>query len=730
MTLDYRVAFLGCPTAPDAAWDETNLCRLMALGFNTIQLHIAWGARPGDEPLNLEDVVSLPAGHAAAFDPLPIPLDSDPTPGRAVARASALEARLALCRSLGLRTIFHFGAPYNAIYSSWQGLDAGLKLCLQDGQTPAYYVALLEAFHARFPGVDDLLVYTYDQDAWLCNEFGTCEHCFGVPLHERVVPFVDLLTSTWRRLNPAGRVWWSPWELSAGQVLRCVEMLEPAGLGLDLHPNIAETMAAHPVDRWLKNVAALAAGRGIPVMVESFLGAASEEVEPFQHLAHPLVTRRQIMALAAVPGVCGIKEYYGLRPDVEDPNLRMAGLTFTQPQLSEDDALAALAAPYGPAAAGVAEFWRLCSAAQELFPYDTSWFAREKGKTDLNHSLNAAFLRGEMCSTPAWRSSRALIFMKTDSAQPHPWMLEDVQLRCQLAADRMAAALALGESLRALIPTALAQTFTAGLAELALFHRQIMSYVYHLRETNLATLLRQAAESGHGYPPRLVAELDALLAADAANQANDGLTLMGSQWVWDPAHQLTQPGPFATRYFRYNFTVDTAVRVEKAELLVANSEFILRAWVNGQSFGIEQPYAWPFRVDVTAYLHAGDNRLALAVPKAGSESPRPGLIVRLRIRYADGAEQTIDSGADWQVTDTTAPGWEQPGLAPTGAWRSVEILGPFGAAPWGIKGFGDGGAAAGEALALFRVDVDSFLTRYFQPAPDAATHGAFSLTSR
>ena len=34
--------------------------------------------------------------------------------------------------------------------------------------------------------------------------------------------------------------------------------------------------------------------------------------------------------------------------------------------------------------------------------------------------------------------------MKTDNAQQDPWMLEDVQLRCQLAAERWEAALARG----------------------------------------------------------------------------------------------------------------------------------------------------------------------------------------------------------------------------------------------------------------------------------------------
>ena len=183
-------------------------------------------------------------------------------------------------------------------------------------------------------------------------------------------------------------------------MLQCVKSLNPNGLGLDLHPNVAETIASMPVDRWLKNVCGLAAERGIPVLVESFLGAASEEVEPYQYLAHPLVTCRQIAAIAAVPGVLGIKEYYGLVPDKPDPNLGMAGLCFQHPEKSEAELLDMLAAPYGAVAGQVSEYWRLCSTAQELFPWDISWFVREVGKSDLSHSLSAAFIRGQQCHTP------------------------------------------------------------------------------------------------------------------------------------------------------------------------------------------------------------------------------------------------------------------------------------------------------------------------------------------
>src|SRR5216683_7697693 len=61
-----RVGFLGNPNSADpfkfwrvVPWTDENLLRLKNLGFNTIQVNVAWGPRPDDEPLNLEDVVEL-----------------------------------------------------------------------------------------------------------------------------------------------------------------------------------------------------------------------------------------------------------------------------------------------------------------------------------------------------------------------------------------------------------------------------------------------------------------------------------------------------------------------------------------------------------------------------------------------------------------------------------------------------------------------------------------------
>lgn len=57
--LEYKVGFLGVPDNPEVAWNDENMQKMKDLGFNTIQLNIAWGYRPNDR-LNLEDVVQVP----------------------------------------------------------------------------------------------------------------------------------------------------------------------------------------------------------------------------------------------------------------------------------------------------------------------------------------------------------------------------------------------------------------------------------------------------------------------------------------------------------------------------------------------------------------------------------------------------------------------------------------------------------------------------------------------
>ncbi len=512
-----RVAVLGFPDSvarfrahAPAPWSPASLARLRELGFTTVQLNLAWGARPDDEPLNLEDLVEAPAG----CGPQAVELACRPGAEARERRRAMISKRLALARSAGLRTLFHFGAPYNR-HAHYGDTPPN---CILDPALHDRYEGLVRTFASDFPGVDDLLVYTYDQDAWLCGEHGGCPRCNGVPLHERLPSFLDRLRRTWLDLNPVGRLWWEPWELSAGQIHACVQRLPIAGMGLALHANIAECMAAEVADSWLVQTCRQAAGRGLPVWAEWFLGGLSEEVEPLAHLAHPLTIWRGLTRLAQVPGLSGLKEYYGLLPERSgDANLAATALFLREPGLDEATVLARLAQPYGPAAPALAEAWRLASDMMERHPWDCSWLGREIGRAATDHALSAAILRPMVCPTPSWQSTRGTVFQRTEATPVHPWQMEDIGLRCQQAADL--GRRALGELDRALAAAAAARQPELGAwrSDLVRFVRRAQSYAHHLRATSLAIALRRCLQDGREVPSGRWADMRAVLQASRDN---------------------------------------------------------------------------------------------------------------------------------------------------------------------------------------------------------------------
>jgi ribosomal protein L12E/L44/L45/RPP1/RPP2 len=169
-------------------------------------------------------------------------------------------------------------------------------------------------------------------------------------------------------------------------------------------------------------------------------------------------------------------------------------------------------------------FWRLTSEGMELFPWETTWFIREIGRSRVDHSLSAATLRGMTCPTPTWQSSRHATFMRIEPAYPpHPWMLEDIQLRCEAAADRMSRAMKVGARLQRDLPRESVDNFALNLLDLGRFQRRALAYAYHLRETNIATCLRAArADKEQATADRLAQELLAVMKADLENVYADG----------------------------------------------------------------------------------------------------------------------------------------------------------------------------------------------------------------
>jgi len=558
----YNVAIVGCPSKMDVEWNSENLEAISKMGFNVVQLNIAWGTvRPDDEPENLEDVVELSEALAKEF-PQTVPLRCDPSPERRRQRVADLRHRIAMSKQHKLRNLFNFGAPFN----NHLAYGDNQPNCIMDPAVVRRYELLLEQFASDFPGVDDLVVWTYDMDAWLCNEFGQCPRCMGIPLHSRVSEFVNGLAKTWGRLNPDGMVWWEPWELSAGQSFEAFKLLDASRVGLCLHSNIAECTNTMAVDRWLEISTRMAKELKLPVIVEHFLGAPSEEVEPFNHLSFPLVILRALKKIGKLrPN--GIKEYYGIVPSSSDVNLRTTSLYFANPEITEEQALAELSAIYGDCAGEMVKFWRLQGEAMELYPWNASWWIRNIGCCDPVHSMRAAFIRGEQAHTPAWESTRRAIYMKTDDLPADPWMLEDVGLQCQIAADRMLETYQVGKSIEKSVPKELRDWVTANVNEVGEWRRKTLSFAYHIRETNLTQIIRQCHNDNLQTPEHVIQELKDILKADIENQGQNepcasALALLTSDprefvkkyFSWDDANACETRRFEATCYLRHNVT--------------------------------------------------------------------------------------------------------------------------------------------------------------------------------
>jgi hypothetical protein len=130
-----------------------------------------------------------------------------------------------------------------------------------------------------------------------------------------------------------------------------------------------------------------------------------------------------------------------------------------------------------------------------------------------------------------------VIFMRTDNEQSGFWELEDIQLRCQCAADAMRRALDVGAEMISQLSSAKDKAFFAEIQHDADYFRRVcVSYAVHIRETNIAQQLRRDLALNKPLNQRLVAEMGKVLDEDVANQDGKGRVLeMKRLFAEDPA---------------------------------------------------------------------------------------------------------------------------------------------------------------------------------------------------
>jgi uncharacterized membrane protein/mono/diheme cytochrome c family protein len=151
-----------------------------------------------------------------------------------------------------------------------------------------------------------------------------------------------------------------------------------------------------------------------------------------------------------------------------------------------------------------------------------------------------------------------------------------------------------------------------------------------------------------------------------------------SKWIWYDAEQdgrnsLPQPG---TYYFRRPFELPPG-SITRAEILIA-VDHGYRLSLNGQE--IDRGRAWRevHRLDVTRHLRAGQNILAVEGENEGTIPNPAGLLLSLKITFADGSEQEVSSDEEWRATDTApGAGWRAHAYDDS-AWKEVRSFGSHG----------------------------------------------------
>lgn len=403
---EYFVGIVGNPSVPDISWSDEQLEQIKALGVNMVQLSIAWGGRPANEVINLED------------------LDKE--------QREKFAYRIKQATKHGLKTIAHFGIPRVIKFDPLE------PACILDPAIQKKYVELLSDFMTSFPEVDDVLVYTFDQQAWLCSEFGPCPRCSGVPLDERVPGFLDLLNDTMQKCRPNTRLWWKPWELSKGQIVAILDKVKPAHLGLVLNPSTSNEVypfddRSFKSDLGVKRFVTLAKERNIPVLGEfdHTLYKPLYMMEDF----FPRLIYEQMQGWKAMEGLVGVKEYYGFAPSTFSVNAAMLKAWMKSPDAPLDRLLQEIAAPYGPKAAPLMlQAWEFVTQHVQAYPWDVTYLIGPLGLDrhwDGTHAWEPVDIPNATWDTPIWKANRRANFMLTQDKLAHPWLFEDAGLRLE-----------------------------------------------------------------------------------------------------------------------------------------------------------------------------------------------------------------------------------------------------------------------------------------------------------
>ena len=166
------------------------------------------------------------------------------------------------------------------------------------------------------------------------------------------------------------------------------------------------------------------------------------------------------------------------------------------------------------------------------------------------------------------------------------------------------------------------------------------------------------------------------------------LALRGCSWVWYPEADPAQAAPPDTRYFRKQIVIPAGQKVRKAMFAgTADNGFTLfiNSKAAGQSDSSAEGWRNPVELDVTTFLQAGLNQLAIAAVNGGDKPNPAGLIGSLSVELESGATVTEGVSKTWKTSNEKVEHWTQPDFNDS-AWSNAQEVAPYGGSPWGTLG--------------------------------------------
>jgi len=204
------------------------------------------------------------------------------------------------------------------------------------------------------------------------------------------------------------------------------------------------------------------------------------------------------------------------------------------------------------------------------------------------------------------------------------------------------------------------------------------------------------------------------IAADDGRQPGPGdpAGWRHGKWIWHP----TEKGDGQRVLLRKAFELPNGA-ISKAQVrCTADDRFTL--WVNGTQVGEGDSWGTTYDFDVTTLLRPGSNLIAVAAANVGGPC---GFRLAARVDIAGAQPVWLLSDGTWRTEARQVNNWTALELDDAG-WPQAQVLGDWGAEPWGT------GGPAGEPLRAMMARHEFTLTA---PAWKARVHvcglGAYEL---